>query len=605
MTEEPQQAEQTAGYRTPGAGEAKPAQKPPTDLALLARLVRENGLQHWRRFAVAFVFMALVAGTTGLSAWLMRDVINDIFIDRNPQMVWILAGSVAAIFTVKGFASYVQAVILTRVGNRVVADIQMRLFDHVQRHRLDFYDKMTTGQLSMRFSQNARSAREAINLVVTTMGRDLLTLVALGIVMLVQDPMLAGIALLVGPPIAYGEWLLVKKVKAVARAELLSMAKIITTIQQTAQGAKVVKAFGLEPRMRDDMEAAVEDVRERGDRIAQAQAATNPLMETFGGLAIAAVIAYGGWRVVYAGGDPGAFFSFITALLLAYDPAKRLARLNITLSAALVGVEMLYKLLDNPPKISEAPDARPLTVQGGEVRLEGVRFRYGQKSPALRGIDLVAPAGKVTALVGPSGAGKSTVFAMIERFFDPGRGRVRIDGQDLREVTFDSLRKAIAYVAQDAYLFEGDVRSNIRMGRLGATDAEVEAAAKAANADQFIRKMPKGYATEIGENGAQLSGGERQRVAIARAMLREAPILLLDEPTSALDAASEAVVTEALERLMKGRTTIVIAHRLSTVRHADVIHVIEDGRVQESGSHADLREGGGLYGRLYDLQFRD
>ncbi|MEO0622955.1 MAG: ABC transporter ATP-binding protein [Pseudomonadota bacterium] len=596
-------ADATPDPQTHGGG-AK-AKTDPSDVALLWRLTCENGLQHWPRYAVAFVFMAIVAGTTALSAWLMRDVINDIFIDRNPQMVWILAGSVAAIFIVKGAATYIQAVILTRVGNRIVADIQMRLFDHVQRHRIDFFDKMTTGQLAMRFSQNARSAREAINLVVTTMGRDLLTLIALLGVMLIQDPLLAGIALLVGPPIAYGEWLLIKRVKAVARAELLSMARIITTIQQTAQGAKVVKAFGLEPQMRADMEAAVEDVRERGDRIAQAQAASNPLMETFGGLAIAAVIAYGGWRVVYAGGDPGAFFSFITALLLAYDPAKRLARLNITLSAALVGVEMLYKLLDNPPKIAEAEGASALTVSGGEVRLDGVRFRYGEKSPALRGMDLVAPAGKVTALVGPSGAGKSTVFAMVERFYDPGRGRVLIDGQDVREVTFESLRSAIAYVSQDAYLFEGDIRSNIRMGRPDATNGEVKAAAEAANADGFIRRLPNGYATEIGENGAQLSGGERQRIAIARAMLKQAPILLLDEPTSALDAAAEAVVNEALERLMRGRTTIVIAHRLSTVRHADVIHVIEDGRVVESGTHAELRRGEGLYGRLYDLQFRD
>ncbi|MEO1599646.1 MAG: ABC transporter ATP-binding protein [Pseudomonadota bacterium] len=596
-------ADATPDPQTHGGG-AK-AKTDPSDVALLWRLTCENGLQHWPRYAVAFVFMAIVAGTTALSAWLMRDVINDIFIDRNPQMVWILAGSVAAIFIVKGAATYIQAVILTRVGNRIVADIQMRLFDHVQRHRIDFFDKMTTGQLAMRFSQNARSAREAINLVVTTMGRDLLTLIALLGVMLIQDPLLAGIALLVGPPIAYGEWLLIKRVKAVARAELLSMARIITTIQQTAQGAKVVKAFGLEPQMRADMEAAVEDVRERGDRIAQAQAASNPLMETFGGLAIAAVIAYGGWRVVYAGGDPGAFFSFITALLLAYDPAKRLARLNITLSAALVGVEMLYKLLDNPPKIAEAEGASALNVSGGEVRLDGVRFRYGEKSPALRGLDLVAPAGKVTALVGPSGAGKSTVFAMVERFYDPGRGRVLIDGQDVREVTFESLRSAIAYVSQDAYLFEGDIRSNIRMGRPDATNGEVKAAAEAANADGFIRRLPNGYATEIGENGAQLSGGERQRIAIARAMLKQAPILLLDEPTSALDAAAEAVVNEALERLMRGRTTIVIAHRLSTVRHADVIHVIEDGRVVESGTHAELRRGEGLYGRLYDLQFRD
>ncbi len=590
----------------PPPGEAKPPRlDPERQRRILTRLFLDNGLAHWKGYALALVFMGVVAAMTGLSAWLMQDVVNDIFIEKNARMVWVLSGAVAGIFIVKGVATYVQTVILTRIGNRVVADIQMRLFDHVQRHRIDFYDKMTTGQLSMRFSQNARAAREAITLVVTSMGRDLFALIALCVVMVVQDPLLAGIALVVGPPIAYGEWLLVRKVKSVARAELLSMAKIITTIQQTAQGARVVKAFGLEPVMRRDMEGAVEDVRERADRIAQVGAATNPLMETFGGLAIAAVILYGGWRVVSGGGDPGAFFSFITALLMAFDPAKRLARLNIALQAALVGVEMLYKLLDNPPKIAEAEGARPLAVGGGEVRLEGVRFRYGEKAPALRGLDLTAPAGRVTALVGPSGAGKSTIFALIERFYDPGEGRVLIDGQDLRHVTFDSLRGAIAYVSQDAFLFEGDVRSNIRLGRLAASDAEIEAAARAANAHDFIARLPQGYATELGENGAQLSGGERQRIAIARAMLRGAPILLLDEPTSALDAEAERAVGEALERLMAGRTTIVIAHRLATVRHADVIHVIEDGRVVETGTHAELRSAGGLYSRLYDLQFRD
>ncbi len=605
MTAADKPAGPAASSALAAAGAAGAAPAPGAQSRVLFRLFREFGLGHWKGYTVALGFMALVAGMTGLSAWIMQDVINQIFIDRNPDMVWVISASVAAIFIVKGAAGYVHTVILSRIGNRIVAQIQMKLFDQVQRHRIDFYDKMTTGQLSMRFSANARSARDALNLLVTSMGRDLFALVALCIVMLVQDPLLAGIALLVGPPIAYGEWLLVRKVKAVARAELLSMAKIITTIQQTAQGARVVKAFGLEPVMRADMDAAVQDMRERADRIAQVGAATNPMMETFGGLAIAAVIMYGGWRVIHGGGDPGAFFSFITALLMAYDPAKRLARLNITLQAALVGVEMLYDLLDRKPAIQEKPNAPHLVVRAGAVELKHVRFRYGNTAPALKGLDLVAPAGKVTALVGPSGAGKSTVFALIERFYDPNQGHVVIDGQSLRDVSFESVRKAIAYVSQDAYLFEGTVGMNIRMGRIDATDEEVVEAAKAANAHRFIRALPQGYETEVGEMGAKLSGGERQRVAIARAMLRRAPILLLDEPTSALDAEAEAAVGEALQRLMAGRTTLVIAHRLATVRHADVIHVIDDGQVVETGTHAELREAGGLYSRLYALQFRD
>ena len=395
-----------------------------------------------------------------------------------------------------------------------------------------------------------------------------------------------------------------KLIKEVARSELLSFAKMTTTIQQTAQGNRMVKAFGLEPVMRGDMEGAVEGVRERANRIAQVSAMTNPLMETFGGLAIAGVIVYGGWRVIEGGGDPGAFFSFITALLMAYEPAKRLARLNIKLNASLIGVDMLYRLLDMEPSISESEEARPLAVREGTIRLETVRFAYAERNrPALHGLALEAPGGKVTALVGPSGAGKSTVFSLIERFYDPDSGTVTIDGQDLRDVTFESLRRQIAYVSQDAFLFDGTVAMNIALGRPEATRAEIERAAADANAADFVARLPKGLDTELGENGARLSGGERQRIAIARAMLRDAPILLLDEPTSALDAETEAHVSEALTRLMQGRTTLVIAHRLATVRRADVIHVMKDGRVLESGRHEELREAGGLYARLHELQF--
>jgi len=583
------------------------ARKPEAgQIALLRRLFLESGLAHWRGYAVALTFMAITAGMTGLSAWIMKDVINEIFVGRDGAMVPVIAGAVAAIFIVKGIASYVQQVLLSRIGNSIVADIQIRLFDHIQRHRIDFYDRHTVGQLNMRFAQGAHSAREAINAVVTSMGRDFFTLIALCIVMVIQDPLLAFIALLIGPPVAYGEWRLVRMIKEVARSELLSYAKMTTTIQQTVQGSRVVKAFGLEPVMREDMSGAVEGVRERANRIAQVSAMTNPLMETFGGLAIAGVISYGGWRVIAGGGDPGAFFSFITALLMAYEPAKRLARLNIRLNAALIGVELLYKLLDTEPEIAEAEGAKPLTVTGGTVQLRNVRFAYaGKQQPALHGLSLEAPAGKVTALVGPSGAGKSTVFALIERFYDPHSGIVSIDGQDLRNVTFESLRRNVAYVSQDAFLFDGTVRTNLRLGRPDASDAEIEQAAREANAHRFIAALPQGYDTELGENGARLSGGERQRLAIARAMLRDAPILLLDEPTSALDAETEAHVSEALERLMRGRTTLVIAHRLTTVRHADVIHVMQEGRVVETGRHGDLRHGAGLYSRLYDLQFSD
>ncbi|MGF1552555.1 MAG: ABC transporter ATP-binding protein [Paracoccaceae bacterium] len=571
---------------------------------LLWRLFFENGVQHWRAYAIALSFMGVVAAMTGLSAWIMRDVINEIFVERRQDVIPWIALAVAAIFLVKGGATYVQMVILNRTGNKIVAAIQTRLFDHVLAQRVDFFDTYSIGDLATRISNNAQSAREAINLVVTRLGRDLLSLVALVIVMVVQNPKLSLIALVIAPPAIWGVSKLIRKIKAIARAEFISMAKIVTTIQETAQGARVVKAFGLEDQQREAMGGAIDGVRRRADAIATIQAAPIPLMESLAGLAIAAIVLYAGWQVADGQTDPGVFFSFITALLLAYDPARRVAQLSVTLQAHLIGVELMYQLLDERPRIAERPDARALKVGGGAIAFENVVFRYG-KVPALAGFSMVAEAGRVTALVGPSGAGKSTVFALLERFYDPDRGRIAIDGQDLREVTFASLREAVAYVGQDAFLFEGTIADNIRRGRLSASDAEVEEAARAANAHDFVTALPDGYEATVGENGARLSGGQRQRIAIARAMLKRAPILLLDEPTSALDAEAEAHVAEALERLMQGRTTLVIAHRLSTVRHADRIHVVDAGRIVQSGTHDGLIAEGGLYARLYALQFAD
>jgi len=578
---------------------------------LLMRLFFDNGMAHWRGYATALFFMMLVAGTTGLSAWIMRDVINEIFIDRRQDMIRLIALAVAVIFIVKGASTYIQTVILQRIGNQIVAEIQARMFNHILAQRIDFFDRFTIGELSTRMSHNAQAAREAINLVVTRLGRDLLSVIALVGVMLIQNPELSMIALVAAPPAIFVLGILIRRVKEIAKAAFLSLAKITTTVQETAQGIRVVKAFGLEDQQREVMFDAIDGVRQRADRIAVIQAAPIPLMETLAGLAIAAVILYAGWQVVDGRSDPGAFFSFLTALLLAYDPARRVAQLSVALHTQLVGVGLMYDLLDHAPKIAERENAKPLRIaeNGGGVAFEDVMFQYaapkgGQKGPpALKGMSFVAEAGKVTALVGPSGAGKSTVFGLIERFYDPDEGRIAIDGQDLRDVTFASLREVVAHVGQEAFLFEGTVADNIRMGRPGATDAEVVAAAKAANVDTFVNEMPKKYQTLVGENGARLSGGQRQRIAIARAMLREARILLLDEPTSALDAETEAHVQEALERLMKGRTTLVIAHRLATVRHADRIHVVDRGRVVQSGSHAELVAGGGLYARLHALQF--
>jgi ATP-binding cassette subfamily B protein len=328
-------------------------------------------------------------------------------------------------------------------------------------------------------------------------------------------------------------------------------------------------------------------------------------METLGGCAIAIAVTYGGYRVIETGATPGQFFSFIAAFLLAYEPAKRLARLNIELNSALVGVRILFEVLDSPPSEPPDRDKPSMNVKSARLIFDDVHFAYRSDEPVLRGMSFVAEPGKFTALVGPSGGGKSTVFNLILRFYDAKRGKVLIDDQDVTLCSRQSLRQHIAYVGQDVFLFRGTVRENIESGKPGASEDEIVAAAKAAYAHDFIMSFPRGYETPVGEHGLQLSGGQRQRVAIARALIKNAPIILLDEATAALDSESELQVREAMEHLCQGRTTLVIAHRLHTVSHADCIHVVEDGRVVESGRHEELLRTGGRYASFYRLQLKE
>jgi ATP-binding cassette subfamily B protein len=374
-------------------------------------------------------------------------------------------------------------------------------------------------------------------------------------------------------------------------------------VQETSNAFRLIRAFRLEDAMLDRLDAAVRSVERLSNRLVKLQAAANPMVDVLGGLAVASIVLYGGWRVIYYDATAGQFFSFITALLLATDPIRRLARIHLTLATAATGVRMLYDLLDRPPAIADAPDAEPLRVFRGEIAFRRVDFGYAPEKPVLRRLDLVVPAGKRTALVGLSGGGKSTVFNLTLRFWEPDDGTVEIDGQDLRGVTLSSLYDAITLVSQDVYLFAGTVRDNILRGRPSASPDDVVAAARAAAAHDFILAMPQGYDTHVGEHGGRLSGGQRQRIALARAFLKNAPILLLDEPTSSLDSEADASVQAALRRLGRGRTTLVIAHRLATVADADLIHVIDDGQVVESGTHEQLIRRKGRYARLFALQF--
>jgi subfamily B ATP-binding cassette protein MsbA len=574
-----------------------------SDFGVLKRLVAENMRVFLPRYALAIFCMALVAGATGFSAWIMRDLINKVSIDRDARVMVLICGSVAFIYIIKGLASYGQEVILARIGNAIVASTQRKIFNALLAQDVPFFQNSPSSDLVTRITYNAQAASSALNLIATSLGRDLLTVAGLLFVMLSQDVVLTGIAL-IGLPILFGVITqLLRRVRILFGSEVRSVAATIATIQETIHGIRVIKAFRLEDAMRQRMAASVGAVEKLSNRMVGVQAITVPLIDTLGGIAVSSVIFYGGWRVINEGATPGEFFSFITALLMMTEPARRLARLHLSLAASAVGVRMLYELVDLPPSTIDRIGAQPLSIIKGDIVLSSVSFGYDPESPVLHDVDLQAKGGEITALVGLSGSGKSSIFNLIMRFWSPQAGRVIIDGQSLSDISAASLYDYISLVGQDVFLFEGTIAENILRGRPGASEEEMVEAARKAAAHDFISALPEGYATIVGEFGGKLSGGQRQRIAIARAFLKDAPILLLDEPTSALDAESDASIQDALARLMSGRTTLIIAHRLATVANANSIYVLDNGRVVEQGTHKELLAKNGVYSRLYELQF--
>ncbi len=575
----------------------------PDDKKLLARLFKENFKKHVGWYSVAIAAMFVVAGTTSLSAWIMRDIVNSVYLKRGFDVVLEIAFAVAAIFIVKGFATFVQSYYLSKAGNSIVAEQQRKIYDRLLKQGVSFFQNMPSSELLVRVTYNAQSARNVIDTIVTSFVRDLFSLLGLIFVMFAQNFLLSAISMIIGPIAIFSVRLVLKRVRKIMEAELASIGEIVSVVQETSIGVRVIKAFSLEKLMRQRMDKAVSDVELRSNGIAKLEAATSPIMETLSGLAIAVVIAVSGYTVLEKGGSPGDLMAFITALLLAYEPAKRLARMRVQIEGGMIGVRMMFQVLDAPLTLTEKNDALPLPKASGDVELKNVSFEYVAEQPVLKDVSILFEGGKMTALVGPSGSGKSTIINLMMRLYDPQNGAVEINGMDLRDVSFASLREHVSYVGQETFLFSGTVKHNISVGRDNATDEEIIAAAKAANAHDFIMRMPDGYDTKLGENGSGLSGGQRQRVAIARAMLRDADILILDEATSALDSESEALVRDALERLTLNKTSIVIAHRLSTINRADKIVVMDNGEVVEQGSRRELLATDGLYKRLHSIQF--
>ena len=571
--------------------------------AILRRLLTDQGLKHWKGYVFAFAMMGLIALTTSLSAWIIGRIVDKIFVGRDLAAVWEITAAIVVIYTVKGLATYGQQVVMSRIGNNIVAEVQTRIFDQMLRMKVSYYSRAHSSEFIARQAFIAQSASNVLNLLITTLSRDALTIVGLVIVMVSQDPLLSLLALMFVPVAAVGVRKIGIRVREIMASEFQGAMQMMESLAETAQGIRIVKAFTLESFMRARQAKAIAGFESAANKLARVSSRTSPIMESLGGFAIAAVVLYSGFTVIIRGNPPGSLFSFITSVIMLYEPMKRVARLHVDVSSALFGVGMLYGFLDEHDYEEDAPQAPELEVTNGRIEFRDVVFGYRPGETVLHSISFVAEAGRTTALVGRSGGGKSTVMNLILRLYEVGAGEILCDGVDIATVNLASLRQQIGYVAQENFLFKGSVRDNIAMGRPGASEEEIVAAAKAAYAHDFIMGFERGYNSPCGEHGMQLSGGQRQRIAIARAFLKDAPIILLDEATSALDSESEQAIQKALRTLCEGRTTIVIAHRLSTVAQADEICVVDRGRIVERGRHGELLAMGRTYTHIAQTQF--
>ena len=565
----------------------------------LLRLWRDHVRRKGGLLALIVLLTALVAGLTALYPIVIQRAF-DMFSSKDARILYQIPIFVVIVTAAKAATQYVRNVLVQTMVLRIITELQMRMFRHLSFADLSRVEREAPAQLSSRFTTDASAVREALTRAVNSLS-DGITVLGLIASMLYMNWVLSVVAALLYPFAAVPIQKLGKRIRRASGSMQERMGDVSAVLHESFAQARTVRAYRLEEVETSRAQTAFDALYRALLRMARGRARVDPVLEVLGGTAVAVVIGFAGWRSAQGEGTVGDFTGFVTALLMASQPLRALGSLNAAVQEGLAGLVRVFSVVDEPPAVVDQPGAPPLPPGEGRVRFEDVRFFYPDGRAALSGLSFEAAPGRTVALVGPSGAGKSTALALIPRLHDVSGGRVLVDGADVRDVSTASLRDAIAYVGQDALLFDDTVAANIALGRPGATEAEIEAAADAAAAG-FVRSLPDGFNTRVGPGGQRLSGGQRQRVALARALLRNPRILLLDEATSALDAESEAAVQEALLRLRRDRTTIVVAHRLSTVRDADLVVTMAEGRAAESGTHTVLLARDGLYARLVRTQ---
>jgi subfamily B ATP-binding cassette protein MsbA len=552
---------------------------------------------------VGAVLALVVAAMEGAIAWLVKPAMDDIFIKRDARMLAVVPMLLLGAYLVKGFARYGQSYLMAAVGERVIARLRQALYAHIQEMPLSFFAALHSAELMSRVVADVNRLARVSSTVLVMAIRQVAMVVALVAVMAVRDWRLTLIALLVFPFVGVAVRAIGRRLYRINKRSQEKLAELNVLLHEAFSGTKIVKAFGREAHERTRFDRVNRRLLDLSLKDHRTDEITEPLMEVLAAFGIMGALWYGGHQVISGALTPGEFFSFMAAVALLYGPVRHLSRILNTIQQTTGSVERIFEILDTPPAIADRPGALRLGTFADAIRFENVSFHYpGMGEPTLRDITLTIRKGEVIAFVGMSGAGKSTLMDLLPRFHDVTAGRITIDGHDLRDVTQASLRDQMGIVTQGTFLFSDSIYDNIAYGRLDATSEDVVRAARQAHAHEFIVACPEGYRTLVGERGVRLSGGQRQRVAIARAFLKDPPILILDEATSDLDAESEFMVQQALADLMRGRTVLVIAHRLSTVRNADRIVVVHEGRLAEIGRHDELVARDGLYRRLYALQ---